>query len=138
METRTERIKFWLTDKELKRIERQAKKMRMNRSEYIRNLINNCKLVRAPNIDYEKWYSEFKALGDEFNSYLKGFNQTGVFNEKKADEVCFKILDLEKQLSAELTEKLELEIQKAKGGLNAKRKTLCSRKNDAYGEETFS
>ena len=117
METRTERIKFWLTDKELKQIEIQAKKTRMNRSEYIRFLIKNCQPVKAPNIDYKKWHFEFKALGDEFNRYLKGFNQTGIFNKKKADEVCFKIIALEKQLSAELTEKLELEIQKAKGGI---------------------
>ena len=117
METKTERIKFWLTDKELKRIERQAKKAGMNKSEYIRDLIKNCHLVKAPDIDYEKWYCEFKTLGDEFNSYLKGFNQTGIFNEKKADEVCFKIIALEKRLSAELTEKLEFEIQKAKGGI---------------------
>lgn len=117
MQTRTERIKFWLTDKDLKLIERKAKKAGTNRSEYIRDLIKNCPLVKTPDIDYEKWYSEFKALGDEFNRCLKGLNQTGIFNEKKADEVCFKILDLEKQLSAELTEKLELEIQKAKGGI---------------------
>lgn len=117
MEKRTERIKFWLTDKELKQIERKAKKAGMNRSEYIRDLIKNCPLVKTPDIDYEKWYLEFKTLGDEFNRYLKGFNQTGIFNEKKADEVCFKIINLEKQLSAELTGKLEFEIQKAKGGI---------------------
>ena len=39
MEKRTERIKFWLTDKELKQIDRKAKKLGMNRSEYIRYLI---------------------------------------------------------------------------------------------------
>lgn len=52
MEKRTERIKFWLTDKELKQIERKAKKAGMNRSEYIRNLIKNCPLVKTPDIDY--------------------------------------------------------------------------------------
>lgn len=35
MKKRTERIKFWLTDKELKQIDRKAKKLGMNRSEYI-------------------------------------------------------------------------------------------------------
>ena len=116
MQKRTERIKFWLNDKDLKQIERKAEKAGMNRSAYIRYLIKNCPLVKTPDIDYEKWYGEFKELGDEFNRYLKAFNQTGIFNEKKADEVCFKILDLEKKLSAELTEKLEFEIQIAKGG----------------------
>ena len=44
MEKRTERIKFWLTDKELKQIDRKAKKLGMNRSEYIRYIIANCKI----------------------------------------------------------------------------------------------
>ena len=38
MEKKTERIKFWLTDKELKQIDRKAGKLGMNRSEYIRYL----------------------------------------------------------------------------------------------------
>ena len=50
MEKKTERIKFWLTDKELKQIDRKAKKLGMNRSEYIRYLIANCKLVHTPSI----------------------------------------------------------------------------------------
>ena len=36
MEKKKERIKFWLTDKELKQIDRKANKLGMNRSEYIR------------------------------------------------------------------------------------------------------
>ena len=42
MEKKTERIKFWLTDKEMKQIDRKARKLGMNRSEYIRYLIANC------------------------------------------------------------------------------------------------
>lgn len=48
IEKRTERIKFWLTDKELKQIDRKAKRLGMNRSEYIRHIIANCKLVHTP------------------------------------------------------------------------------------------
>lgn len=44
MEKRTERIKFWLTDKELKQIDRKAKKLGMNRSEYIRYIIATASL----------------------------------------------------------------------------------------------
>ena len=39
MEKKKERIKFWLTDKELKQIDRKSRKLGMNRSEYIRHLI---------------------------------------------------------------------------------------------------
>jgi len=116
MESKTERIKFCLTDKELKQIERQAKKAGMNRSEYIRHLIKNCQLMKTPDIDYDKWHCELKALGDEFNRYVKAFNQTGVFNESKADAVCHRMIALGRQWSAELTELVVKEIEKAKGG----------------------
>lgn len=56
MEKKTERIKFWMTDKELKQIDRKAQKLGMNRSGYIRYLISNCKLVHTPSIDYESYY----------------------------------------------------------------------------------
>ena len=56
MEKKTERIKFWLTEKELKQIDRKAGKLGMNRSEYIRYIIANCKLVHTPDIDYESYY----------------------------------------------------------------------------------
>ena len=58
IEKRTERIKLWLTDKELKQIDRKAGKLGMNRSKYIRHIIANCKLVHTPNIDYESFYAE--------------------------------------------------------------------------------
>lgn len=67
---RTERIKFWLTDKELKQIDRKAKKLGMNRSEYIRYLIANCKLVHTPSIDYESYYNRLKLISDQINNHL--------------------------------------------------------------------
>ena len=71
MEKKTQRIKFWLTDKELKQIDRKAKKLGMNRSEYIRCLIANCKLVHTPDIDYESYYNRLKDISDKINDHLK-------------------------------------------------------------------
>ena len=45
MEKKTERIKFWLSDKELKELDRQAKKAGMNRSEYIRKKIDESVVI---------------------------------------------------------------------------------------------
>ena len=77
MEKKTERIKFWLTDKELKQIDRKARKLGMNRSEYIRYLIANCKLVHTPEIDYEDYYNRLKDISDKINDHLIFLNQTG-------------------------------------------------------------
>ena len=39
----------------------------MNRSEYIRYLIANCRLVHTPSIDYESYYNRLKCISDEIS-----------------------------------------------------------------------
>ena len=114
MEKKTERIKFWLTDKELKQIDRKAKKLGMNRSEYIRYLIANCKLVHTPDIDYESYYNRLKFISDKINNHLIFLNQTGTLDEPQFRKFCEEALKTSKQLSNELTEKLDIEIEKSK------------------------
>ena len=115
MEKKTERIKFWLTDKELKQIDRKAKKLGMNRSEYIRHLIANCKLVHTPDIDYEDYYNRLKSISDKINNHLIFLNQIGTLDEPQFHLLCEEAVETAKQLSNELTEKLDIEIEKSKG-----------------------
>lgn len=114
MEKRTQRIKFWLTDKELKQIDRKAGKLGMNRSEYIRYLIANCKLVHTPSIDYESYYNRLKSISDKINNHLIFLNQTGTLDEPQFHKLCEETVETAKQLSDELTEKLDIEIEKSK------------------------
>ena len=114
MEKKTERIKFWLTDKELKQIDRKARKLGVNRSEYIRYLIANCKLVHTPSIDYESYYNRLKSISDKINTHLIFFNQTSTLDEPQFHKLCEEAVETAKQLSNELTEKLDIEIEKAK------------------------
>ena len=114
MEKKTERIKFWLTDKELKQIDRKARKLGMNRSEYIRYIIANCKLVHTPDIDYESYYDRLKLISDKINNHLIFLNQTGTLDEPQFRKLCEDAVEAAKQLSDELTEKLDIEIEKSK------------------------
>ena len=114
MEKKTERIKFWLTDKELKQIDRKARKLGMNRSEYIRYLIANCKLVHTPDIDYENYYNRLKLISDEINNHLISLNQNGTLDEPAFHKLCEAAVKTAKELSDELTEKLDIEIDKSK------------------------
>ena len=114
MEKKTERIKFWLTDKELKQIDRKAKKLGMNRSEYIRYLIANCKLVHTPDIDYESYYNRLKIISDKINNHLIFLNQTGTLDEQAFHKLCEEAVETAKQLSDELTEKLDKENEKSR------------------------
>lgn len=114
MEKKTERIKFWLTDKALKQIDRKARKLGMNRSEYIRYLIANCKLVHTPDIDYESYYNRLKIISDKINNHLIFLNQTGTLDERQFHTLCEEAVETAKQLSNELTEKLDIEIEKSR------------------------
>ena len=114
IEKRTERIKFWLTDKELKQIDRKAKRLGMNRSEYIRHIIANCKLVHTPSIDYESYYNRLKCISDEINHHLIVLNQIGTLDEPRFNNLCEDAVKTAKELSDELTEKLDIEIEKSK------------------------
>ena len=114
MEKKTERIKFWLTDKELKQIDRKAKKLGMNRSEYIRYLIANCKLVHTPDIDYESYYNRLKFISDKINNLLIFLNQTGTLDKPQFHTLCEEAVETSKRLSNELTEKLDIEIEKSR------------------------
>ena len=114
MEKKTERIKFWLTDKELKQIDRKARKLGMNCSEYICYLIANCKLVHTSSIDYESYYNRLKLISDKINNHLIFLNQTGTLDEPQFHMLCEEAVETAKQLSDELTEKLDVEIEKAK------------------------
>lgn len=115
MEKKTERIKFWLTDKELKQIDHKSRKLGMNRSEYICHLIANCKLVHTPDIDYEDYYNRLKSISDKLNNHLIFLNQTGTLDEPQFHLLCEEAVETAKQLSNELTEKLDIEIEKSKG-----------------------
>lgn len=115
MEKKTERIKFWLTDKDLKQIDRKSRKLGMNRSEYIRHLIANCKLVHTPDIDCEDYYNRLKSISDKLNNHLIFLNQTGTLDEPQFHLLCEEAVETAKQLSNELTEKLDIEIEKSKG-----------------------
>ena len=114
MEKKTERIKFWLTDKALKQIDRKARKLGMNRSEYIRYLIANCKLVHTPDIDYESYYNRLKFISDKINNHLIFLNQAGTLDEPQFHTLCEEAVETAKQLSNELTEKLDIEIEKSR------------------------
>lgn len=103
-----------MTDKELKQINRKAKRLGMNRSEYIRHIIANCKLVHTPNIDYESYYKRLKCIRDEINHHLIVLNQIGTLEKPRFNNLCEDAVKTAKELSDELTEKLDIEIEKSK------------------------
>ena len=115
MSNRTERIKFWLNDEELTELDRKAEKAHMSRSEYIRFRINNWKVIRTPDIDYNKYTEQVKEIGDELDRQLAALKNDNIFNEAEVADTCERLANVLKALDFEITEKLKIEIQNAEG-----------------------
>lgn len=88
---RTERIKFWLDDDELALVDKKAKAAGLNRSAYIRKLINEAEVIPATDIDYALYSAEFRRLGKNLNQHLKRMNTTGEVNCAGIDMIMSEI-----------------------------------------------
>ena len=113
---RTERINFWLGDKDLAEIDLRAKAEKCSRSEYIRRILSNAEIIPAPDIDYSGYASEFNRLGTILNDIVKDFNVTGVLDKEAMEEVWSQIKDLCERLRNEKKEKtVDLKVEEADG-----------------------
>ena len=113
---RTERINFWLGDKDLAEIDLKAKAEKCSRSEYIRRILSNTEIIPAPDIDYSGYASELNRLGTILNDIVKDFNVTGILDKEAMEEVWSQIKDLCERLRNELIEKtVDLKVEEADG-----------------------
>ena len=88
---RTERIKFWLDDDELALVNKKAKAAGLNRSAYIRKLINEAEVIPVTDIDYALYSAEFRRLGKNLNQHLKRMNTTGEIDCDEIDKILLEI-----------------------------------------------
>ena len=88
---RTARIKFWLNDKELKFLDKKAKKAGMSRSAYIRKLINESEVIPAPDIDYGYYRDEFRRIGIDLNEVMKRYNTFGTIDLGELDSILSEV-----------------------------------------------
>ena len=113
---RSERINFWLGDKDLAEIDRRAKEQRCSRSELIRRIIQDMNVLPAPDVDYGYYEDEFRRLGTDLNDIVRDFNTTGILDKDALEDVWGKIEDLSERLLNELIEKTKrLEVKDGNG-----------------------
>lgn len=65
-------------------------------------------------IDSESYYKRLKCISDEINHHLIVLNQIGTLEEPQFNHLCEDAVKTAKELSGELTEKLDIEIEKSK------------------------
>ena len=113
---RTKRINFWLGDKYLAKLDRQAEKAKLSRSDYIRKLIAEAQVLPTPDVDYIAYAEEFKRLGRIFNDYVKEYKATGYLDQGGSEAVWKKIEETAERLRNGLIAKtVNLEVETLHG-----------------------
>ena len=101
---RNKRINYWLNDDDLAEIDRRAKAEGLSRSAYMRKLLEDARVLPAPNVDYLAYASEYQRLGRILNEYVQDFNTAGIL-DNGAEKVWEKIEALTEKLRDELIRK---------------------------------
>ena len=102
---KTKRINYWLDDKYLAKLERQAEEANLARSEYIRKLIRDADIIPAPDIDYIAYSDEFQRLERLFNEYIEEYQATGTLDREGSETVWEEICKTGEKLRNELIDK---------------------------------
>ena len=102
---KTKRINYWLDDKYLAKLERQAEEENLARSEYIRKLIHDAEVIPAPDIDYIAYSDELQRLEKIFNEYVEEYQVTGTLDSEGSETVWEEIRKTGEKLRNELIDK---------------------------------
>jgi len=86
MRKRNNKIEFYLNDKEFKRLEKQAGKSKLSRSELLRSLIMNCSAKEPPPLDYPVLIERLKIIGRNINQITIRVNATGYFLKEEYEK----------------------------------------------------
>ena len=109
---KNKRINYWLGADDMIKLDGQSAEAKMTRSDYIRKLITEAEVLPTPQVDYLAYAEEFRRLGQEFNKYVKEFNETGDFNLHGAEKVWLQIHETAEHLRLELMNKtVKLEVE---------------------------
>jgi len=74
---RTTRVRFWLTDEELIRLNNAVKKSGLSREAYIRTVLNGLVPTDKPPPDFFQMIRELHSIGGNLNQIAKRANSTG-------------------------------------------------------------
>lgn len=66
MENHNKRIKFHLNDKELNRLDRDAKRLGLSRSAYVRHLVSTIHPKPQPKVSYKEYLPVLQEISTEF------------------------------------------------------------------------
>ena len=106
------RINFWLGEKDRAKLDWQANDAKLTRSEYIRKLVREAKILPTPDVDYLAYADEFQRLGTLFNDCVKKYHSTGELDQVRAEEVWSEIKEKADRLRNELIEKtVDLKVE---------------------------
>jgi peptide subunit release factor 1 (eRF1) len=83
---RTNRIRVWLSDKELEKLNRAVKSSGLNRESYIHTLINGFIPIDKPQPDFFKMMRELHAIGNNMNQIAHRAHVTGSIEAERYEQ----------------------------------------------------
>ena len=109
---KNKRINYCLGADDMIKLDGKSVEAGLSRSDYLRKLIAEAEVLPTPQVDYLAYADEFRRLGQEFNEYVKEFNETGDFNLHGAEKVWLQIHETAERLRLELMNKtVKLEVE---------------------------
>ena len=88
---RTNRIRVWLTDAELEKLNHAAKTSGLSRESYIRALFSGYIPLDKPQPDYFKMMRELYAIGNNMNQIAHRAHVTGSIDAARFEQYAFEL-----------------------------------------------
>ncbi|WP_369296850.1 plasmid mobilization relaxosome protein MobC [Acutalibacter sp.] len=101
--SRTKKLSLRLSEKEYKRIERQAKSCGLTKSAYVRQLIVGYEPKESPPADYFAMTRELKEIGNNLNQIVFVANATGLIDEAAYYENVIRLRDSLRRIEQTVT-----------------------------------
>lgn len=99
MRIRAIKFQLWLSDEEIARLTRNANRVKMTKSAYIRNLIKGYEPQEVPPLEYYRVLGDLRRIGNNLNQIAQRANLHGGIDRDGYQENHARILNLADELA---------------------------------------
>ena len=71
MRTRPNKLQFYLSDEELRLLDKKASKAGLPRVEMLRRFVRDCEIKAPPSLDFIKYHRELRRIGSNIDQVLR-------------------------------------------------------------------
>lgn len=98
MDKHNKRIKFHLNEKELKKLDRDAQKLGLSRSAYVRHLVNTIHPKPQPKVSYAKYLTVLQEVSEEMERIAEQADKQNCIDAEAYQKAMSKLIPCLKAL----------------------------------------